>query len=106
MWAGGVVTVGAMAALAVYFAVVGLERAEKIATVLALFIALAGLALAVPGLLEMRRDSAPPGELDPPPPAGKTKERSSPGNRTVNLNGPNNIYNEAPSRIHIENYKK
>ncbi|MFE3206331.1 hypothetical protein [Embleya sp. NPDC059237] len=48
-WIGGVVAGTALVGLAVYLAVVGLDEADKWASVLGLFVALAGLAVSVAG---------------------------------------------------------
>lgn len=106
MWAGGVVAAGAVTGLAVYFATVGLEQAGKIATVLALFAALAGLALAVPGITEIRRNrrsSLPQDNDRPSPPTTTSGGQDVTGKRSVNQYGTNNVYSEGSSRIHIEN---
>jgi hypothetical protein len=98
MWAGVVVAAGAVVGLAVYFAVVGLAQAEKIATVLGLFVALAGVALTIPGVIEIRRSrrSSVPQEI----PEGR---QGSTGQRSVQQFGKNNIYSEGPSHINIRN---
>lgn len=110
MWAGGVVAAGAVTGLAVYFAVVGLEQAEKIATVLALFVALAGLALTIPGIIEIRRAkrSSLPHKSDQPSPPKSALTTPPDGQgvtekRSVNQYGTNNIYSEGSSQIHIGN---
>lgn len=61
MTAGGLAAVG----LGVYFAVVGLDEADKLAGVLGLFIAMAGLVLSVYGVVLARRTSGG----SPPSPA-------------------------------------
>ncbi|MFQ6141518.1 hypothetical protein ACLMNJ_00385 [Streptomyces seoulensis] len=53
--AGTTVTVLTASSLAFYFSRVGLDKADKTASVLGLFIALAGLAISIYGLLETRR---------------------------------------------------
>ncbi|MGZ0204655.1 hypothetical protein ACNFR7_31285 [Streptomyces sp. RM1] len=59
--AGTTVTVLTASSLAFYFSRVGLDKADKTASVLGLFIALAGLAISIYGLLEARRsDTTPP----------------------------------------------
>lgn len=110
MWVGGVVATGAVTGLAVYFAVVDLEQAEKIATVLALFVALAGLALAIPGIIEIRRAKRSPlprkSDRPSPPESAPTTTPDGPGateKRSVNQYGTNNIYSEGSSQIHIGN---
>ncbi|MFI0980938.1 hypothetical protein ACH4SP_28520 [Streptomyces sp. NPDC021093] len=56
-WVGGAVAGALVAALAAYLIAVGWDEADKIASVLALFVALAGLAWAVAGT--RREDPAP-----------------------------------------------
>lgn len=51
VWAGSGATVVAVAGLLVYFAVVGLEKADKLASVIGALVGLVGLAVAVFGLL-------------------------------------------------------
>ncbi|MGN9843522.1 hypothetical protein ACTMTI_35895 [Nonomuraea sp. H19] len=50
VWGGAVVAVAALAALGVYFAKVGLAQADQLASVLGLFVAAAGLGVAIFGL--------------------------------------------------------
>ncbi|MGW4790794.1 hypothetical protein ACWEPC_00070 [Nonomuraea sp. NPDC004297] len=57
VWGGAAVAVVTVAALIIYFVRVGLDDADKLASVLGLFVAAAGLAVAVHGL---RRDRARP----------------------------------------------
>ncbi|MEV7802461.1 hypothetical protein AB0O28_05895 [Microbispora sp. NPDC088329] len=59
-WAGGIAALGAGAALAVYLSSVGLDKADKLASVIGLFVGLAGLAVAVWGLLPTRRQETTP----------------------------------------------
>jgi hypothetical protein len=56
-WAGGAVTVAAAAGLGVYFAVAGLDKADKLASVAGAFIGLAGLVASVYGVVQARRDA-------------------------------------------------
>ncbi|GHC77755.1 hypothetical protein GCM10010309_51050 [Streptomyces violaceochromogenes] len=56
-WVGGTVTGASGAALVAYLIVVGWDKADKVASVLALFVSLAGLAVAVAGV---RRDDQAP----------------------------------------------
>lgn len=56
-WAGGAVTVAAAAGLSVYFAVAGLDKADKLASVASAFIGLAGLVASVYGIFQARRDA-------------------------------------------------
>ncbi|MEU1726746.1 hypothetical protein ACNF49_24460 [Actinomadura sp. ATCC 39365] len=52
---GAAVAVAALAGLGVYFSKVGLEEADRLASVIGLFVAVAGLGLAVYGLIAERR---------------------------------------------------
>lgn len=61
-WVGGAVAGAATASLVAYLIVVGWDQADKIASVLAFFVALAGLITSVWGV---RRENQPP-EPDPP----------------------------------------
>ncbi|MFE5331292.1 hypothetical protein ACFRCG_33380 [Embleya sp. NPDC056575] len=56
-WVGGVVAGAALVGLAVYLAVVGLDEADKWASVLGLFVTLAGLAVSVIGMWRERASS-------------------------------------------------
>ncbi|MFI1585593.1 hypothetical protein [Embleya sp. NPDC020630] len=53
-WVGGTMAGAAVVGLAVYLAVVGLDEADKWASVLGLFVALAGLAVSVIGVWRER----------------------------------------------------
>ncbi len=55
VWGGAGVAVAALAALGVYLSRVGLDKADKLASVIGLFVALAGLGVAVCGLIAERR---------------------------------------------------
>ncbi|MFE3205843.1 hypothetical protein [Embleya sp. NPDC059237] len=57
-WVGGMVAGAALVGLAVYLAVVGLDEADKWASVLGLFVALAGLVVSMAGV---RRERSSPG---------------------------------------------
>ncbi|MFF4617730.1 hypothetical protein [Nonomuraea jabiensis] len=59
IWAGVVVTVAAMAGLGVYFWRVGLDDADKLASVIGAFVALAGLGTAVYGLVTSPKQLEP-----------------------------------------------
>lgn len=60
VWVGGVVAVACAAGLLVYFVVVGLDEADKLASVIGAFVGLAGLALAGYGIVVARRGTPPP----------------------------------------------
>ncbi|WP_326629508.1 hypothetical protein OIE67_37735 [Nonomuraea fuscirosea] len=66
VWGGAVVAVAAVVALAVHLARVGLDDADKLASVIGLFVALAGLGVSIRGLTGGRRGDDP---STPPPPA-------------------------------------
>ncbi|GHH76208.1 hypothetical protein GCM10018781_46990 [Kitasatospora indigofera] len=57
-WAGGVVGGAAVVGLVVHLGAVGLDRADKWASVLGLFVAIAGLGLTLAGLRRGRAESA------------------------------------------------
>ncbi|MBO4272431.1 hypothetical protein [Microbispora triticiradicis] len=57
-WAGGIAALGAGAALVVYLSSVGLDDADKLASVIGLFVGLVSLAVGVWGLLLTRREHA------------------------------------------------
>ncbi len=59
-WAGGIAALGAGSALAVYLSTVGLDKADKLASVIGLFVGLAGLGVGVWGLLLDRRQEPAP----------------------------------------------
>ncbi len=54
-WVAGVVAVAAAIGMGIYLAIVGLNEASQLATVAGAFISLAGLALAVYGIIAARR---------------------------------------------------
>ncbi|MEU9982254.1 hypothetical protein [Streptomyces sp. NPDC050856] len=56
---GTIVTVVAASALGYYFSQVGLDKADKTASIAGLFIALAGLALSIYGIAEARKSHTP-----------------------------------------------
>nr|WP_181411927.1 hypothetical protein [Streptomyces sp. F2] len=56
-WVGGLVSVAAVGALAGYLITVGLDDADKVASVIGLFVALAGLGVAIAGLRRQARSS-------------------------------------------------
>jgi hypothetical protein len=58
MWVGAGITLAAMAGLGVYFARVGLDDAGKISGVIGVFVALAGLGVAVYGTIGDRPSRA------------------------------------------------
>ncbi|MFI7134311.1 hypothetical protein ACIBQ1_52195 [Nonomuraea sp. NPDC050153] len=66
--AGAVVAVAATTVLGLYFVRVGLDEADKLASVIGAFVGLAGLGVAVYGLIADRRSGG--GGQEPPPVAG------------------------------------
>ncbi|MEU8363452.1 hypothetical protein AB0C27_46290 [Nonomuraea sp. NPDC048882] len=94
VWGGAVVAVAAVAALAVYLARVGLDDADKLASVIGLFVALAGLGISIRGLTGGRPtddpappvpDGAAPGQNVSAPEPGV----SASGSRSVAIGGDN-----------------
>lgn len=65
VWAGAGAAVASVVGLGGYLAVVGLDDADKIASVLGLFVAVAGLAVAVWGLILERRGGDRPAVEEP-----------------------------------------
>ncbi|MBB2746154.1 UNVERIFIED_ORG: hypothetical protein FHR35_006017 [Microbispora rosea subsp. rosea] len=59
-WAGGIAALGAGSALAVYLSMVGLDKADKLASVIGLFVGLAGLVVGVWGVLLTRQEPPAP----------------------------------------------
>ncbi|MEU5881407.1 hypothetical protein [Spirillospora sp. NPDC047279] len=66
LWIGAVLGGAALVGLGVLFVVVGLDKADKIASSVGAFVGLAGLGASVYGLVAMRRASG--GNAPPPPP--------------------------------------
>ncbi|WP_156055975.1 hypothetical protein [Streptosporangium roseum] len=54
-WGGGVAATATAVALGIYFDRVGLDKADKLASAIGLFVALAGLAVSVYGIIQTRR---------------------------------------------------
>ncbi|MER5620205.1 hypothetical protein ABT061_04090 [Streptosporangium sp. NPDC002544] len=61
VWLGVTVALAALIALGWYFIAVGLDRADKLASVLGAFVGLVGLGLAVFGVVSARPEDAEPG---------------------------------------------
>jgi hypothetical protein len=86
-WTGGVLGIAAGVGLVVYFVVVGLDKADKLASVIGVFLGLAGIALASYGVVVDRAlpgstsvsTSAPPAPIDPPGGAGRVHNEISGG---------------------------
>ncbi|MEV4752593.1 hypothetical protein AB0K21_40090 [Streptosporangium sp. NPDC049248] len=57
VWAGAGIAVAALAGLGVYLSRVKLDEADKLASVIGLFVAVAGLGVAVYGVVAGRKDS-------------------------------------------------
>lgn len=83
VWTGTGAAVAAMAGLGVYFARVGLESADKLASVIGVFVGLIGLALAAYGLVPGRSPAAPPAGPEMRP------DVSASGSRSVAIGGDN-----------------
>jgi hypothetical protein len=62
-WCGGAVAVLACAALGIYFGSVGLSKANALAGVIGLFVAVAGLGVSAWGILAARRAQVPGGQV-------------------------------------------
>ncbi|WP_204286386.1 hypothetical protein [Microbispora amethystogenes] len=58
LWAGGLLIVAAVAGTAVYFAVLGLDRADKLASVVGALAAIAGIGLTLCGMFQARREAS------------------------------------------------
>ncbi|MCK2221683.1 hypothetical protein MF672_048945 [Actinomadura sp. ATCC 31491] len=98
VWTGAAVTVAALAGLGVYFARVGLDAADKLSSVIGVFAALIGLALAGYGALPARAARA----------AGEAAEDEAPsvtasGTRSVAVGGDNSgvISTGDAARVHL-----
>ncbi|WP_289009976.1 hypothetical protein [uncultured Thermomonospora sp.] len=78
VWAGTALLVAALIGLGAYFATVGLDKADKWASVIGVFIAIIGLAVAVAGLFtgQNTTEQAPP-------------QVSASGERSVAIGGDN-----------------
>jgi hypothetical protein len=93
-WAGAAVTAVAVVTLGTYFAVAGLDRADKLASVFGLFVALTGLVPAVWGFVANRRSGA----QDPSPPGV-----SATGGRSVTVGENGGIVStgDGASNVHM-----
>lgn len=67
-WVGGVLAAGAGLGMGAYFIAVGLDRADKLASVAGAFIGLGGLVLALYGVARERQQDVPPEQLQPAEP--------------------------------------
>ncbi|MGR6923279.1 hypothetical protein ACU635_54255 [[Actinomadura] parvosata] len=83
VWGGAGVAVVPSAALIVYFVRVGLDNADKLASVIGLFVAIAGLAVAIHGLRSQPR------QPDDAPKPGASGPVSASGPRSVAIGGDN-----------------
>ncbi|MFB4281048.1 hypothetical protein ACBJ59_37565 [Nonomuraea sp. MTCD27] len=83
VWGGVVVAVVAMAGLGVYFVRVGLEHADKLASVIGVFVALVGLVIAVYGVVGDRAGDQPVQGAEAEP------DVSASGSRSVAIGGDN-----------------
>jgi hypothetical protein len=66
VWGGAVVTVLALAGLAVYLAEIGLGKADELSSVIGVFVAVAGLAMSGYGLVRERRNATSAATPGPP----------------------------------------
>ncbi|MEV0379058.1 hypothetical protein [Nonomuraea sp. NPDC050643] len=96
VWSGAVAAVAAMVGLGVYFTRVGLEDADKVASVIGVFVALVGLAVAIYGLRGGRSPEAAGTDPGPSPGPGSGSGSgsaqpnvSAPGTRSVAIGGDN-----------------
>lgn len=64
-WAGGVLAAGAAIGMGAYFAAVGLDKANEVAGVLGAFTGLAGIALAIYGIVAGGTSGKSPSDGDP-----------------------------------------
>ncbi|MET9616019.1 hypothetical protein [Kitasatospora indigofera] len=89
-WAGGVLGGAAVVGLVVYLGAVGLDQADKWASVLGLFVAIAGLALTLAGLRRGRAES-PGGSREETPasggPSGQSVDASRVGGGIAQVSG-------------------
>ncbi|MFB4317575.1 hypothetical protein [Actinomadura sp. 21ATH] len=86
VWVGAVVMVVALVGLGVHLAVVGLDKADKWASVIGVFVALAGLAAAVYGLVTGRHDNSGGDGGDGETPSGGAVAS---GERSIAIGGDN-----------------
>ncbi|TQS31031.1 hypothetical protein [Microbispora sp. KK1-11] len=91
-WAGGIAAVGAGSALAVYLSTVGLDKADKLASVIGLFVGLAGLGVGVWGLLLTRRQ-----ETAPTPASDAGRMNNAVGNAVDNA-----VHRDVRAAVHNE----
>lgn len=104
-WSGAVTALLALTGLGVYFGVVGLDRADKLASVIGAFAALAGLGLAVYGMIRQQRRNPPmPSSSPVPRPAGQPPQANKHTNiardyatQYVVIDGTMNIHNDGPA---------
>ncbi|MFD0258873.1 hypothetical protein ACFXKJ_12640 [Kitasatospora indigofera] len=89
-WAGGVVGGAAVVGLVVHLGAVGLDRADKWASVLGLFVAIAGLGLTLAGLRRGRAESAGRSREEAPAgggPSGQSVDASGVGGGIAQVSG-------------------
>lgn len=85
VWVGAGLVMAALAGLGVYFAVVGLDKADKWASVIGVFVAISGLVVAIAGLFTDRHNSSSGGSG-----GGQASPRvSASGERSVAIGGDN-----------------
>lgn len=89
-WSGAITAGAATAGLAVYLVVAGLDEADKVSSVIALFVGLAGLALTLYDIVLARRGTRAPRTPEPRPATGTAPAPpASPAPRTrTQINAP------------------
>ncbi|MFF3440322.1 hypothetical protein [Streptosporangium sp. NPDC002721] len=93
-WSGVAVALVALAALGWYFIAVGLERADKLASVLGAFAGLLGLGLAVYGVVSSPSESAVSSPSEGA--VSSPSEGAGPGPEP----GPGGVHNEISGTVH------
>ncbi|WP_043616231.1 hypothetical protein [Nonomuraea candida] len=99
VWGGAAVAVVTVAALIVYFVRVGLDEADKLAGVIGLFVAIAGLGVAIHGL----RANPPQPTDEPTRQPGPEPDVSASGPRSVAIGGDNSgVISTGDGTTHIQ----
>ncbi|MEV5411537.1 hypothetical protein AB0K60_22205 [Thermopolyspora sp. NPDC052614] len=86
IWVGATVTMAALTGLAVHLAWVGLDDADKLASVLSLFVGVAGLGVTIYGLVTDRKSGN--GGHEAPSPQDRPNVTAS-GERSIAIGGDN-----------------
>lgn len=93
------VTVLALAALAIYLAEIGLDKADKLSTVIGVFVAVVGVVTSGYGLVRERRNASSPAAPAPPQPqAGKRQTNVAHDSATLYAVMDGSMYIEDGSR--------